>query len=186
MQTRNSRRAALFGLVGVMAVVLVLGGVIRPETYYRFFEYSVFRMTSVLGVDQSIAGRLALISESLTGGLQHFLLGRGVGGSAEILQGSYPHNYILEAFLDGGLFAMMALIAFSAGAILQPLRYVPRDQRWVIALALFITGAFLKSFSIYESWMLFFTLGYLFGYYAYRSQRRYSNIVNRSKTVAFR
>lgn len=172
IKTPQLRRQAVIWLFAVIAIILVMGGVIQLADYYQYFEYSLFRMTNALGSDESISGRLALIDRSLSVGIQHLLTGHGIGGSRAVLGGAYPHNFLLEAFLDGGLFAALALATFTMTAIVLPLRYVPRGERWAIGLALFMTGAFLKSFSIYESRILFFTLGYLFAHYAYRIYRR--------------
>lgn len=171
IKTPNLRRQATIWMVVAIVVVLVAGGVFHPGDYYQYFEYSMFRMTNALDSDQSISGRLALIDRALSSGLAHFLTGHGLGGSRRVLDGTYPHNFLLEAFLDGGLFAALALVGFCMSAALLPLKHIAREEKWILWLALFIVGAFLKSFSIYEARILFFVLGFLFANYAYRNRR---------------
>lgn len=161
LRKANVRRMSALGLgVGIVAILIALG-LVRPESYYEFFEYSVFRLTSALGEDRSIAARFDLIDRTFESSIQQFILGYGAGGSMEILKGAYPHNMLLEALLDGGFFAALTLAGFIATSYLVAFRHVPKGQRWVFGLALFLTGAFLKSFSLYQARILFFALGYM-------------------------
>lgn len=147
----------VMGLLGSLALL----GWIRPESIDKIFDYSVFRLTSALGGDRSIMGRLDLIELSLNSSAKEVFLGFGAGGSLEILGGTYPHNLLLEALLDGGLFSVAALTLFIGSCFFLSYRHVPKEQRWVLFLALFLLGAFLKSFSLYHARTLFFALGYL-------------------------
>lgn len=172
------RRAIRFISITTASVVIITSlialGALRPELILKLFEYSIFRLTSALGHDQSIAARFDLIERALSSSMSELFLGYGIGGSTNVLRGTYPHNFVLEALLDGGIFSASILVGFVFACFLVSIRRIPKDHIWVVALALFVLGAFLKSFSLYHARVLFFSLGYLVGYraLAYSSIKR--------------
>jgi len=125
-------------------------------------SYSLFRIENLGGVDNSVLGRVELFKKALSIISQNFFLGQGVAGSAEALHSNYPHNLLLESFIDGGFFSFIFLSYFFIYSLY--LVFKNKSCVWCVWVVLYLFGAYLKSFSIYESRILFFFLGYAIGY----------------------
>jgi len=123
-------------------------------------SYSLFRIENMFGNDSSIKGRQVLIQKSSEVISEHFFTGVGAGGAGSALHSNYPHNLLLEAFIDGGVFAALPLLIFLFISIYQLIRSKHEDKPWLMLLVLYLLGGFLKSFSIYEARILFFFIGY--------------------------
>jgi O-antigen ligase len=122
-------------------------------------NYSLFRLENLSGNDNSVEGRKVLMEKAGKSVSDHFAFGVGLAGSADAL-GNYPHNMLLEAFVDGGLFSVLPLLIFLVSSVWLLVKAKHEHKTWCLFLVLYLLGAFLKSFSIYESRMLFFFIGY--------------------------
>jgi len=164
----------LTGLFIIMTALLFNNSLMEKTS--DLVSYSLFRIENLADHDTSVAGRLELIQKAGTVISNNFFFGVGVGGSGEALQSNYPHNMLLEAFIDGGFFSFIALFIFIAICIKSITKSVDSNKTWVMMLVLYLLGAYLKSFSIYESRVLFFFLGYAV-------KLRLSDKVNDSKGI---
>lgn len=122
-------------------------------------KYSLFRLDNLSENDSSLEGRKVLMDRAGKIVSDHFAFGVGLAGSADVL-GTYPHNMLLEAFVDGGLFSVLPLLIFVVSSVWLLVRSKHEHKAWCLLVVLFLLGAFMKSFSIYESRMLFFFFGY--------------------------
>jgi O-antigen ligase len=122
-------------------------------------NYSLFRLENLSESDNSVEGRKVLMEKASQIVSDHFAFGVGLAGSADVL-GTYPHNMLLEAFVDGGFFSALPLLIFLVSSLWLLIKTKHEHKAWCLLLVLYLLGAFLKSFSIYESRMLFFFMGY--------------------------
>lgn len=156
----------LFTLIGIAGVVLTLavveGSILKPLS--KILEYSVYRLENLAGEDHSVDSRLLLIDRSEEVIMSNFFFGVGVGVSADVLGGIYPHNLLLEAFIDGGIFCALALLLFFVFLLQMLIRQPYQQKFWTLLAFIYLLGAFLKSFSLYESRVLFFFAGVALAY----------------------
>jgi O-antigen ligase len=163
MMFRNAqivRTILITGSVGawVLAVLVLFNDTLSTK-FVDSVNYSLFRLENLSGNDTSVKGRVALIEKASEIIVEHFSFGVGLAGSEKVL-GNYPHNMLLEAFVDGGIVSMLLLLAFLVHSILVLIKLKHEDKAWCLLLVLYLLGAFMKSFSIYESRILFFFIGY--------------------------
>jgi len=148
----------LSGLILMISVLLFDKSLLTDRS--DLISHSSFRIESIFGKDNSLKGRQVLIQKSSEIISEHFFTGVGVGGASNALHSNYPHNLLLEAFIDGGIFAVLPLLIFLLLSMYQLISSRHEDKVWLMLLVLYLLGGFLKSFSIYESRILFFFIGY--------------------------
>ncbi|WP_373929904.1 O-antigen ligase family protein [Vibrio cyclitrophicus] len=98
-----------------------------------------------------------------------FISGFGLGGTTEGIYSStvekYPHNFILEFWSEFGLLGLFFSLLIFLISIGNFLKFLSRDRGFwtvsVLLLYLFYLMNFMKSFSIYDSSILFFSFGLL-------------------------
>ncbi len=122
-------------------------------------NYSLFRLENLSESDNSVEGRKVLMEKAGKIVSDHFAFGVGLAGSTDVL-GTYPHNMLLEAFVDSGFFSALPLLIFLVSSVWLLVKAKHEHKAWCLLLVLYLLGAFMKSFSIYESRMLFFFIGY--------------------------
>ena len=147
----------LISLSLLIVLVLFNDALIARST--NLVDYSLFRLENLSENDNSVEGRKVLMERAGKSIADHFAFGVGLAGSADVL-GAYPHNMLLEAFVDGGVFSVLPLLIFVVSSVWFLVKVKHEHKAWCLLLVMFLLGAFLKSFSIYESRMLFFFFGY--------------------------
>ncbi|QPD04789.1 MAG: membrane protein of unknown function [Candidatus Nitrospira kreftii] len=164
MMLRAAKISAMRTVTGCLAFLLVLTAwVLFNESLiaqlWDAIDHSVFRLEKLFGDDTSVAGRMVLMGKAGKVIFENFSFGVGLAGSGDAL-GKYPHNILLEAFVDGGLFAMLLLLLFLVYSVYALIKVDHEHKVWCVLLVGFLIGAFLKSFSLYEARILFVFIGY--------------------------
>jgi len=149
-------------LVGSSIVMLLVLFFKRAVVYdlAKMVSYSLFRIGNLAGQDNSLDGRVDLINKSIDIISNNFLVGVGVGGSGDALHSNYPHNMLIEIFIDGGFFAFLCLSIFFILSFYKIYKAKSTSKMWLPIIVVYLAGAYLKSFSIYDSRILFFFLGF--------------------------
>ena len=130
-----------------------------PNEDTNVFSYSSHRITNLFSSDASIQGRLSAFETAASAISERPLFGYGLGQSSEALKLNYPHNIVLEAGVEAGIIpaTILAGVLFSSGILAI---FAIRNGNSVVGLTtIYLAGAYLKSFSIYESRILFFFIG---------------------------
>ena len=130
-----------------------------PNEDTNVFSYSSHRITNLFSSDASIQGRLSAFETAANAISERPLFGYGLGQSSEALKLNYPHNIVLEAGVEAGIIpaTILAGVLFASGILaILAIRY---GNSVVGLTTIYLAGAYLKSFSIYESRVLFFFIG---------------------------
>jgi O-antigen ligase len=129
-------------------------------TIKNSFSYSIMRINHFNKYDRSLLERNEMIDKSITAINNRPFLGYGIHSSPKILHYPYPHNMLLEAWLDAGIIAVSAL--FTIVTVMLSILYFSIKTRSLLALGiinLYVILAHLKSFSIVQSLLLFTLAG---------------------------
>lgn len=160
-----AKRGQAFGatILGFMAVFLaiVLAVVFKEEQLVSsMFEYSLNRMGALVTGDTSVSARVSVFDSAVAAIGSSPLFGYGMGQGGLVLGVNYPHNIVFEIALETGVLAGALFLATLGLAAWKAIRSLFNSDLDYLALAvLFVIGAYLKSFSLYESRVLFFLLG---------------------------
>lgn len=124
-------------------------------------ERTQMRLTRMMDVQAELheGGRGALWNRALEGIEQAPIFGHGLGSSGIISSGderSYPHNFVLQLWLDGGVIAValgVALVAIPLMVLWGRIRSAPFDPLVLslFGLLVFFLLEFSKSFSFYTA-----------------------------------
>lgn len=155
-----ARLIAGFVMSSLILVVLVLSDETAIDKFAGSVNYSLFRLENLSEDDNSVEGRMVLMKKAGRIISEHFTFGVGLAGSGDALKSNYPHNLLLEAFIDSGIFSVLPLLMFLVYSVYLLVKSTHGHKVWCLLLVLYVLGAFLKSFSIYESRILFFFIGY--------------------------
>lgn len=163
--------AFAFGTVGSVAVM-------GSTALQDLFAYSIFRLTNISsGNDASLEGREDVLHKSLELINEAPLFGYGLNSSEELLYPiPFPHNMILEAFLESGLINAINLAAIVLSVLLMAFRLTLRDKNYFIGILiidLYLIMSHMKSFSIAEGKILFFFFGITMGFYSAYFRKTY-------------
>ena len=138
------------------------------------FTYTTERLTSMVSGDRSIGNRLDTIQRSIEAITASPWSGYGMGNGSKLVGVNYPHNILLEVCLEAGIVPGLLMLTVLATSSLLALYAIRNNQTAVGIATLYLIGAYLKSFSFYESRVLFFFIGVTAGIYSTRVIRNRS------------
>lgn len=106
-------------------------------------------------------GRDIIYQNAISGILNHPLLGNGIG-SFESLYGTYPHNFILQSWFEGGIFYMMLMsfpVFYSFIRIIISNK-IQKEKKYMFIFVFFLT--IIRLSLSFEYWIDMFYWIYLF------------------------
>jgi O-antigen ligase len=130
------------------------------DQFKSTFDFTIMRLSNFNKHDRSLQERATAIDDSISAINEHPYLGYGINSSPKVIHIVYPHNMLLEAWLDTGLTGIVALI--SIVTLMLSILYFSIKDRSLLALGminLYVILAHLKSFSILHSFLLFALAG---------------------------
>lgn len=165
---RSSFTALVRSSLGRVTGALVILGASATTFYLALqVERTANRMTRFFsGSELQAGGRGALWSTAMENIAAAPLFGYGLGSNG-LMSGTsdslYPHNMILQVWLDGGLIGLVLLLAVLALPFLIMLRDWRWDEAWqrrcipLVGMYLFLVLEFAKSSNFYGARILFLT-----------------------------
>lgn len=150
-------------LAGGVASVILLAIYIEMTGSVLFRR--VFNLAEDIATGQRSAGRLDLYYSSYL----QFLRSPIIGDSFIPDIGRYPHNLILESMMATGVIGTLVLLVLLYHSIKSSwyiLKYQPKAA-WVALLYLFALSGAMFSWSIYNNFLLWYSMAATIGYYNY-------------------
>jgi O-antigen ligase len=127
------------------------------------FSFSIMRISHFNKNDSSLQGRTDAIEKSISAINEHPFFGYGINSSPKVIHYVYPHNMLLEAWLDAGLIAFISLILIVFSSLVISFKlWRQKDLVFLLIINIYIILAHLKSFSILHSILFFTTMGIIF------------------------
>jgi O-antigen ligase len=165
---RAIERVLLILVLCVVALSIVvpggrIGGDLDP------LAYTTTRLSSMVNNDASIDARIKTLNKTINAIGDRAAFGYGLGQGAPSVGINYPHNIVLEVALDGGVIPAFLLAIALGVAAMSAVRNMSQNEVAIGVVTLFAIGAYLKSFSFYESRLLFFFMGISVGVFAARA-----------------
>lgn len=164
----NHKQKLIFNMVALLIISFVVSFYISDIIH--FYENSIIqqRMNSLI-YDFKNEQRFityGLYFENLD---NFFVSGFGVGGTTAGIYSNtvekYPHNFILEFWSEFGLLGLFFSLHITFISIFNFLKYLGEPRGFwtlsIIFIYLFYMMNFMKSFSIYDSYILFLSFGLL-------------------------
>lgn len=130
------------------------------DQFESTFDFTIMRLSNFNKHDRSLQERATAIDKSISAINEHPFLGYGINSSPKVIHTVYPHNMLLEAWLDTGFTGLIALI--SVVIIMLSILYFSINNPSLLPLGiinLYVILAHLKSFSIVHSLLLFTLAG---------------------------
>lgn len=130
------------------------------------------RMTELI-YDFENEPRLLIYKKYFFGMQGMWLTGFGMGQSSNALFGDndYPHNFILEFGSEFGILGILFIVLL-LGHIIFEKKYVVEENKLYFLFSyvffLYFLVMFFKSFSIYDSYLLFLSFGFMWSFIDYR------------------
>lgn len=148
-------------------LAVLVGYVALANADSQYFEYTLNRFNSIGSDDQSLAARYDMWDKSWESIAGNPLWGKGINASGMILFGEdseleYPHNYLIESWLEAGLLCTLLIVWISLKGSREALRQMKAGSMLSGIMFLFIMLNLLKSQSIVDARLLFLFLGMLF------------------------
>ena|GEM_PF-2120013 len=155
-------------VIGGSALTLILLGSSKIQD---LFAYTIFRMSNISGGhDASLDGRENVLNLSLALIDKNPIFGYGLNSSEALLYPiPFPHNMLIEAFLETGLLNTVILATIVGSVLIMGLRLFWRNKNYfsgIFIIDLYLIMSHLKSFSIAEGKILFFFFGITMGFYS--------------------
>lgn len=130
------------------------------DQFESTFDFTIMRLSNFNKHDRSLQERATAIDKSISAINEHPFLGHGINSSPKVIHAVYPHNMLLEAWLDTGIIGAIALTCIVL--IMLSILYFSIKTRSLLPLGiinLYIILAHLKSFSVLHSFLLFTLAG---------------------------
>lgn len=159
---RRKRMLVLFGLV-FLALATLITYALNPDFFTRFFY--IFKQHK----GSSISGRFVVYKLALKLISQRWITGIGLGGFSDYHFLKYPHNLILEVFVEHGIAGILAFLGFLAGVFSQGLAVFRKQafHSWrapFLLVAIFMFLFQMTSFGLESTRLFFFFTGCLIAF----------------------
>ena len=155
----------LFGLITLFLINNYFK-IIDTQFIFDFFNFSINRLNHFDMHNNSLIGRFQAIQDSFLALNQHPFFGYGLHSSPHIIHFIYPHNLLLEAWLDLGILGLLSILTMIILTLI--VLWKIRKNRYFTfftTLYIYILLAHLKSFSIFHATLFFLITSTIFAYY---------------------
>lgn len=142
-------------------ILFIIGyGYLNQHNIEKNFSYTIERLNSMFGNDNSIQTRDVLIEQSLGYINESPIFGYGINSSENLLILKYPHNMFLETWLESGILNTLILFIIILNILYMAWRLFKSNiDKYNFVIVLYLILSYLKSFTIAEGKLLFLYFG---------------------------